>query len=157
MENLIYDPESGHFYWKEDSGRWGRIKAGSIAGHKKSNGYIVINIKGKLCYAHRLVFELEGGIPDGMEVDHINGDASDNRRNNLRLCSSRQNSYNTRRPVTNKTGIKSVHFDAGTGKFRVRIRKDGVHVHVGLFNSLEEAAVAASAARSQLHGEYAKE
>jgi hypothetical protein len=157
MKDLDYNPESGIFTWRVNKGRWGRIPKGSVAGHIKNNGYVVINLEGKLVYAHRLVFELEGGIPEGMEVDHINGDPSDNRRSNLRLCKSSENAHNTRKPRTNKTGVKNVHFDSGTGKFRVRIRCNGKHIHIGLYPSLEEATVAAATARSQLHGEYAKE
>lgn len=157
MYGLIYNPHSGVFTWATDSGRWGRIKAGTVAGHKKANGYIVINIGKKLLYAHRLVFEMEGGIPDGMEVDHINGDPSDNRRCNLRLCDSSENNFNTKRPSTNTSGIKNVHFDTGTGKFRVRIRCKGLHKHIGLFETIEEAGEAARIARQQLHKEFAKE
>ena len=157
MYGLIYNPHSGVFTWATDSGRWGRIKAGTVAGHKKANGYIVINIGKKLLYAHRLVFEMEGGIPDGMEVDHINGDPSDNRRCNLRLCDSSENNFNTKRPSTNTSGIKNVHFDKGTGRFRVRIRCKGLHKHIGLFETIEEAGEAARIARQQLHKEFAKE
>lgn len=156
MYGLNYNPDTGDFTWANDCGRWGRIKAGTKAGHKRADGYIVINVGKRLLYAHRLVFELEGGIPVGMEIDHINGDTSDNRRVNLRLCNSSENKFNTRKPNTNRTGIKNVHYDKGTGKYRVRIRREGVYKHIGLFSSLEEASNAAEKARKELHGEFNK-
>lgn len=156
MHGLIYNPDSGVFTWAEDRGRWGRIKAGTVAGHKKANGYVVINIDKKLLYAHRLVFEMEGGIPEGMEVDHINGDPSDNRRVNLRLCDSSENKFNTKRPKSNTTGVKNVHLDKGTGKYRVRIRCKGLHKHIGLYDTLEEASKAAQENREELHGVFSR-
>lgn len=156
MDRLIYDKDSGKFFWKEPSGRWGRIPAGSEAGCIKANGYVVINLNGKLEYAHRLVFLLEGGIPDGMEVDHINGVCSDNRRENLRLVNSLQNKWNTKVPRTNTSGVKGVHFDSASGKYRVRFRHEGEYLHVGLFDTLEQA-VAALQERKTLRGEYERQ
>lgn len=154
MSKLTYDPISGKFFWNTPSGRWGRIPTGTEAGCTKANGYVVINLDGELKYAHRLVFDFEGGIPQGMEVDHINGDRSDNRRSNLRLVDSAQNKWNTSKCSTNTSGIKGVHFDSGSGKWRARFRHRGRFINVGLFSTSEEAGEAVAKARAELRGEY---
>lgn len=154
MNKLRYDTDTGQFFWNQNVGRWGRIKAGTPAGYIRKDGYVVIRLNGKLEYAHHLVFLMEGGIPEGYEVDHINRNTSDNRRTNLRLVTSCQNKYNTKKPVTNKTGVKGVHWNALTQSYRARIRYDKKHIHIGMFDSLEEAAEAVEKHMRILHGEY---
>lgn len=154
MNNIKYDPETGIFTWAVDSGRWGRIKAGTPAGHTRKDGYVILCINGKHVYAHVYVFELEGGIPAGYEVDHIDRNPSNNKRTNLRLVTSSQNKYNIAKPITNSSGIKGVHWNSPTNSYRARFRYEGKFVHVGMFNTLEEAYEAVKKKRKELHGEF---
>ena len=79
---------------------------------KNHNGYGIFDINGKTQRAHRLSYELyKGKIPDGLQIDHINRDKTDNRLENLRWLSKRDNSCNTirsinRRGYINKRGYK---------------------------------------------------
>ena len=145
LKKLKYDPETGVFIW---------IRTNKIAGHMRKDGYCIINFNGKLEYAHALAITIYQSIPDNCEVDHIDGNPSNNCLNNLRICTSQQNKFNTKRPVTNSSGVKGVHFDNGTQKFRVRMRVDGKFVHFGLFDNLRDAEVVAKATRALHHKEF---
>lgn len=90
-------------------------------------------------------------------VDHINGDGLDNRRINLRPASAMQNSYN--RPVRSdsSSGFKGVTRNRSRGKpWRAQIGAEGKSIHLGLFDSAVEAALAYDVAAHELHGDFAR-
>lgn len=92
---------------------------------------------------------------EGRWVDHINGDALDNRRSNLRECTAAQNNRN--RPATygKKSGLpKGVYWNRD--KYRAVICVDGVSHQLGNFPTLKEAADAYAAAAPKYHGEFAR-
>ena len=107
----------------------------------------------KTLYLHRLLCQCSEDKP---HVDHINGDVVDCRRANLRACDRHQNLQNQKRRITNTTGFKGVSFHALTGRFRARVGVRGHQVYVGLFDTPEAAAVAATSARLELHKEFAR-
>jgi hypothetical protein len=83
---------------------------GDVAGTyaKRDNRY-KIKFKQKAYMAHRVVYELFfGPIPDGLVIDHIDGDASNNVITNLRAVSHTTNCRNTKKPKSNKTGVQGV-------------------------------------------------
>ncbi len=102
-------------------------------------------------FMHRQIL----GVPDGLFTDHINGDTLDNRRCNLRIATKSENNIN--RPATkrNKLGIKGITYDANRMKFRVRIAANGQQLHLGRFNTIEEAQSAYRKAATKVHGEFA--
>ena len=105
-EIFAYDPDTGVITWKVDSGRYGRIKAGTVAGSLKSkNGYIEIHLKGKAYKAHRVAWLLHYGSWPSEQVDHINRNRSDNRAANLRACSASDNMFNKNIYKSNSSGI----------------------------------------------------
>lgn len=94
-EVLDYDPATGVFTWRVELNARGKV--GDPAGCN-SWGYRVIRIDGRLYGAHRLVWlYVHGRWPDAM-IDHVNGDRSDNRIENLREANSVQNAHNAKRP-----------------------------------------------------------
>ena len=90
--------------------------------------------------------------PDGMEVDHVNGDKFDNRRSNLRVCSHLENSFNRKLSKNNKTGFNGVQFDKDKKKFRAIIRRK----HLGYFSDPREAAIFYDKEAIKLFGEFAR-
>lgn len=93
---------------------------------------------------------------DGSEVDHINGDKLDNRRENLRLCTKSQNMSNRGKQLNNTTGYKGVFTSQRTTKFRAQIRVKGKSIHLGLFENLKDAAISYNIAATKYFGEFAK-
>lgn len=87
-------------------------------------------------------------------VDHINKNGLDNRRCNLRVCTVRQNAQNHKRFATNTSGYTGVNLEGK--KWRARLRgNDSKKIHVGNFNTPEEAAVARDKKALELRGEFA--
>jgi hypothetical protein len=92
QENLTYDPSTGIFLWNKPlRGR----RSNRVAGSVNPFGYVVIGIGGVIQSAHRLAWiYMHGSIPRNKFIDHINRDRSDNRIENLRLVSQKENNLN---------------------------------------------------------------
>lgn len=105
-------------------------------------------------FMHR---EVMGKPPAGMEIDHINGDGLDNRKENLRFCSHRQNLQASRKKRTNASSqYKGVSWVANANKWRARIRRlSGGDKNLGLFTSELDAANAYDKAALEMFGEFA--
>ena len=96
---------------------------------------------------HRLIMN----NPKGMIVDHINRDKLDNRKSNLRICTTKENNRNKSLNSNNKTGYKGV----SPCLYKVSISKDGITYNLGKFNSKEQAARAYDRKAIELYGEFA--
>lgn len=108
--------------------------------------------KGSATSMHRLILE----APKGIEVDHINGDSLDNRRENLRLCTSRQNKRNRGMMPSNTSGFKGVYFQNNRKKWRAMIRTgNGKKTALGTFLTAQEAHQAYKEAAMKYHGDFA--
>lgn len=137
---LNYDPATGIFTWKEKLSNRGEI--GSEAGCVRRLGYISIGIYGTLYLAHRLAwFYVYGKWPTN-NIDHINGNTSDNRINNLRNITQQNNSINTKLSKNNKTGVVGVCYDKCRNKYKATIMKDRKTVNIGRYTTKLEAAKA---------------
>lgn len=90
--------------------------------------------------------------PDGVIVDHANGDTLDNRRSNLRICTAAQNAWNVR-AVRGKRFKGVQRYEPN--RWRARIRINGHLTHIGSFGSEVEAALAYDVIARQLFGEFA--
>jgi hypothetical protein len=105
---------------------------------------------------HRVVLERAGVDLDGKVVDHINGNALDNRRSNLRAASKAENSWNSKRKKQCRSGFKGVRWHIEGRKWQARIKVNGREIHGGLFNTPEEAAHAYDQIAVKYFGAYAK-
>lgn len=111
-------------------------------------GYPVAHIKGRVIRLSRYLLS----PPENMVVDHINGNPLDNRRSNLRICSRKQNSYNTKKKSKNSVvvGVQPLP----NGKYRARITFNREEISLGRFDSVSEAVAARISAERALYGEY---
>lgn len=89
------------------------------------------------------------------EGDHRNHDTLDNRRSNLRKCTSAENKWNIRISSQNKSGFKGVSFDRTRGKWAAKISFHNKTVNIGRFDVIEEAVAAYDAKARELFGEFA--
>jgi DNA-directed RNA polymerase subunit N (RpoN/RPB10) len=136
-----FEYRDGELYWKKDIYR--KIKKGMKAGTiKNDTGYVIICVKRTLYRAHRLIWTMfNGEIPEGKLLDHIDRNRSNNRIENLRLVTISENARNSKRYVTNTTGVRGVYYDKGMKKYCARIYKAPYEVVIlGYSESLEEAA-----------------
>lgn len=91
--------------------------------------------KFRIVYMHRLI----ANAPDGVEVDHINGDRLDNRRENLRL-SNRSNNLLNKRVASSKSTTGYIGVEVHRDKFTARINIMGKRTYIGTFNTASEAS-----------------
>lgn len=155
-EALAYDPITGIFTWKVQTGR--RIKVGDVAGHTTPRGYIIISIDGQRFMAHRLAWFYEHGEWPAGDLDHKNTFARGNNSiANLRPATRRQNNGNSRTPRTNTSGFKGVYWSRGAKKWAAQIRvASGRQKYLGLFERKEDAAAAYKTAAEREFGEFAR-
>jgi hypothetical protein len=152
--NEAFEYRDGKLYWAVSNTN--AIRIGQEAGTEHSRGYRRVMFEGKQWAVHRIIWTMfNGDIPSDMQVDHINGDASDNKIENLRLASNADNCKN-RKVKPSNTGIRNVSLCKATGKYKVAVQADNKKIHLGHFDDLEFAELVAIEARAKYHGEFAR-
>lgn len=101
---------------------------------------------------HRLIMN----APDGVDVDHIDGNGLNNTRMNLRLATRSQNSCNRNIRNDNTSGYKGVSFHRATGKWQATITVNGKSAYLGLYATAEDAGAAYDEVAGQIHGQFAR-
>ena len=100
---------------------------------------------------HRLIL----GCPEDFVVDHINHNKLDNRKDNLRICTTQQNNMNQGKHSGNTSGITGVYWHKSERKWYASIGVHGRLVHLGRYATIEEAIVARQQAEIEYFGEFA--
>ncbi len=146
----LFDYKDGQLIRK--TGRKG--DKGSVAGCiHKGTGYVHVKIKEKSFKAHRLVFLLHHGyMPD--IIDHIDGDKTNNRIENLRAATKAENCQNQKIRSTNKSGIKGVSFNKTYKKWSVNICRNYKIMHIGMYDDLKLAEFVAIDATNKIHNQF---
>jgi hypothetical protein len=101
---------------------------------------------------HRIILN----TPKGMETDHINGDGLDNRRCNLRICTTAQNQWNRIKRKDNNSGFKGVSLKKATNKFIARITVNKKRMYIGTFVTAKEASIAYNIHAKKYHAEFVR-
>lgn len=163
----LFTYDNGFLYWKHrprshfKNGAGGHNFnaqfAGKRAGAVKQNGRREIKINGRDYKAARLVWAFHFGEWPSKIVDHINGDYSDDRIENLRLATPRQNAQNRTVKTANSSGFTGVSWHNQNKKWWVRITIDGKTRSFGLYDDLSEACLVVVNMRKQLFGEFARD
>lgn len=130
-------------------------RTGNKVGQPNTEGYIrVRGGNGKEYRAHRVIWSLfNGEIPEGMLIDHIDGNKQNNKIDNLRLATRTQNNANS-------VGVRKRELPKGvtqnpSGRFRAKIYHKGIHYSLGTFDTVEEAKKVYDSKAVELHGEFA--
>jgi hypothetical protein len=155
LDRLIeYDEDTGLIKWKEK--RSPRCKNGWFAGtiDKCDDGYDRLKIKiGKKNYlVSRIIWCLKTKKWPTNEIDHKNRNPLDNKWKNLREATTLQNNFNKDVSNTNKLGIKGVNHRFG--KYVAQITIYGTKVHLGLYNTAQEASWAYEIVAKALHESF---
>lgn len=158
---LRYEPETGKLFWRErtpemfkrarDCKGWNLKFSGKEAfTAKTANGYHHGGIGCTSYYAHRIIFSMACENLHYGEIDHINGDKSDNRLENLRKVSHAENMKNSKIQKNNVSGFSGVHYEMSSSKWRATINVGGKAKRLGRFANKDDAI----AARKEAEDKY---
>ncbi len=153
-EAIDYDPTTGVFVNKI---RRGKVLAGDVLGCVKDDrGVVVIGIDHGLYRAHRLAWLWMTGKWPKEDIDHKDGNPSNNRWENLREATDSQNLSNMKKPITNTSGRKGVSRRWDGKAWQVHIRANGKSTYVGSHTDLDKAHKMYADAARKHKGEFAR-
>ena len=148
----LFEYHDGGLYWKVSKSP---IKSGQRIGSISTGGYRRAEVDGNGYQEHRLIYLMfHGDMPEF--IDHIDNDQSNNSIENLRPCTKLENNLNSRIRIDNTSGIKGVHWDKCSKKWKAQLSISGKRKHLGLFDDISVAAEAVRSAREKHHGEFAR-
>ena len=138
-----YDNYSVSTLGNVKNNKTGRIMKGT----KNTNGYLIVGLRKngirETHHVHRLVALAFIPNPENkMCVDHVFNDKTDNRAEVLRWCTKSENGMNQQLRTNSKSGCKGVTWVESRQKWHARITIDGIQIHLGYFDSKEEASEA---------------
>lgn len=133
----MFDYHNGSLIWKVSNSN--RVKVGDIAGRRDAMGYVAVGINGKRYLAHRLVWIMHHGSIGDVQIDHINHERDDNRIENLRLVSHKENSQNQKTRSNNLSGFGNISYDKRKKGWVVRITVGERYIYGGKYDTIEEA------------------
>ena len=159
---LDVDVHNGRAVWRprpismfkneRDMKKWNTKFAGKEAFTSvNTNGYRRGSVMWRSLYLHQVVYAVAyGDLPEGSQIDHINGNRLDNRMCNLRPVTHSGNCRNRNCKVKSSTGFRGVHFVKRNGTYQARIRANGRSHTLGGFLTPQEAAIG----RERLEAEH---
>ena len=109
------------------------------------------NGKRKIIYMHRIIMD----TPSNMQTDHVNHDTLDNKKENLRICTSSQNGMNRTQHKKTSSKYKGVCWHKRDKKWYAHIRINDKLTYLGAFKSEIQAAKAYNKKAKELFGEFA--
>lgn len=160
---LRYDEVSGLLTWAPRSlgdfekekyyKAWVTRCQGKEAGSevkKKNKVYKVISVAGRRMYSHRVAWAIYYGQHPVGEIDHKNGNSSDNSVINLRIVSRKENSRNVGLHANSRSGYCGVNWHVKAGRWKARVKVNGKEMYLGLFDCPAEASARIKQVRDSL-------
>ena len=119
-----------------------------------TGGYLYGGIPGtrKKVRLHRYILNVSDDVNC---IDHIDKNKLNNRKNNLRICSTKENARNSREKEENKSGFSGVSRCKDSNKWRARIVVDGKEISLGRYEKYEEAVLARFYGEKKYYGDFA--
>ena len=152
------DVSGGRMFWKHPPKHHPRLRgkeAGGVRPNHAGKKYWVIKI-GKVAHKRaRLIFLVARGHLPTPCVDHINGDSLDDRIVNLREATVLQNAWNHKRRKRGSSLPMGVRTVTNSSRYQARLAVNGKMIHLGCFDSVEQAATVYRQAREKHYGEFA--
>jgi hypothetical protein len=137
--------KDGYLFWKNT--KHGRSTTKPISNIDKS-GYSRVRCNNNVYYCHRIIYEMHyGEILKNLQVDHIDRNKSNNKIENLRLATKKENSRNK--------SSKGFTWSKSSKKWVAQIRVDGTYHYLGLYKTEIDAHAAYLQARKQFFGLFA--
>ena len=164
-EMFSYDRETGFLTWKTRplhhfkdircqkifNTKYAGIVAGTYTTTQSNKSYRIISIFNRRYLAHRIIWFLLNGSQPKYEIDHINGDSKDNRIDNLRDVSRKENNKNMRLGIRNTSGRVGVSFDKVGKVWKAEIGLNGKTLFIAQYESFDLASAARDGAEVALN------
>lgn len=165
-ECFYYTPATGELRWKsrprshfpdqKTFNWWNNRFAGHLAATQPSpTNHGVVGLNGISYYAHRIIWKLVTA-EEPPEIDHKDLNGMNNRWDNLRPATRRQNMWNKKVRSDSDIGLKGVRLDKRSGRFGATICVDGKQKWLGTFATKEDAHAAYCAQSSVNFGEFSR-
>ena len=162
-EALDYNPDTGIVIWKKPTSNC--VKVGREAGGYRSLLWCStvrversIGFQGHKYLLSRIIYFMYHGIdPSEFTIDHIDGTPLNNKISNLRLATIRQNSFNKKLQINNKSGVRGVYFRNDTNKWTVSIHLSGKKIALGCYQTKEDAIKARKEAEIKYYGKFRRQ
>lgn len=149
-KTIYYDEQDAElinkYHWMIAKGKKDVFYARGYIG--KKDGGLGVHEKTRM---HRLIMN----CPNDLQVDHINGNGLDNRRENLRVATNAQNCRNKKEHIDSLTGYKGITFIKKKKLYYARIRVDGKLISLGRSKDLKSAVIRYNEAAIKYFGEFA--
>jgi hypothetical protein len=151
---VFYYDESGQLFWKKNPHRYGQVIPGKPVLSVDATGYGRVKLDKQSYKIHRIIWAMANGQDPGeFEIDHINRDKLDNRPQNLRLATSKQNKQNRIHATVGSTGEQCIHRNPPRCKqkpYIVRVKR----VYLGTFATMDEAKLVRDAYLESIRSEF---
>jgi len=138
LESILatFKIEDSQLYRKwERGGKWKLVK-----NKNNCDGYCLVRFQNKMMLYHRIIYILtnEQDVPVGYMIDHIDGDTLNNKIQNLRIVTSRENLSNSKNH--RQGSLVGCYFDNHAQKWKSQIVINSKKIHLGLFATEQEAS-----------------